>query len=162
MAYQVIQPLKDNKYDFIFETGGKITSETKKLQRNVNANQNIVRLVDVPFPPKLTEEDLIKPRNDKCCKLKVPNKFFIYRKWYTMCLADGGRKNDQTSISPYISEQWNKEPKEVKDYYGYLSKRASELFINKYGKEGIKQRITKNPKNKIHRLRGKNCGCNGH
>ncbi|RHZ46858.1 hypothetical protein Glove_606g46 [Diversispora epigaea] len=140
LEYQVIQPLKYNTYDFIFEID---ETGAKKLQRNVRANQDIVCLTNVPFPPKLSVEDLLKPRNDKYSKMKVPNKFFIYRKWYTMCLTDNNMKNDQTSISPHISKQWRNEPQEVKDYYGDLSKRASELFIEKYGKGGIERKIPK-------------------
>ncbi|RHZ46840.1 hypothetical protein Glove_606g19 [Diversispora epigaea] len=141
MAYQVSQPPKDN-------TSSEITNndETRVLQRNTQANQLIWGLTNVPFPPKLTEEDLIKPRNDFSGKQKVPNKFFIYRKWYTKCLTHNNKKNDQTSISPQISIQWRNEPQEVKDYYGALSKRASELFIERYGKRGIEGKIRKNKK----------------
>ncbi|RHZ89866.1 hypothetical protein Glove_9g262 [Diversispora epigaea] len=142
--YQVIkQPIDNNKtYDFIFETG-EVTDDTKtkRLERNAKTNKNIVRLINVPFPPELNEEDLIKPRNDKCDKVKVPNKFFIYRKWYTMCLSEVGQKNDQTSIAPYISEQWRNEPEYVKNYYGTLSMRAGELFKQRYGKNDKKQKI---------------------
>ncbi|RHZ62861.1 hypothetical protein Glove_334g29 [Diversispora epigaea] len=134
--------------DFIMETFDEIKKGTKKLPRNAKSNQNIVGLIRVPYPPNLKAEDLLKPRNDKCGKVKVPNKFFIYRKWYTMCLNENNMKNDQTSISPQISEQWRNEPQEVKDYYGDLSKRASELFIGKHGKEGIKSKIPKKQKNK--------------
>ncbi|RHZ46852.1 hypothetical protein Glove_606g41 [Diversispora epigaea] len=138
ITYQVIQQPKCNTYDFIFET-----YDDKKLQRNAKANQTIVRLLNVPFPPELTEEDLIGPRNDKCDKKKVPNGFFIYRKWYTMCLNEKGQKNDQTSISSYISEHWRNEPREVRNYYIVLSKRAGELFKERYGKEGIKNQTPK-------------------
>ncbi|CAG8541675.1 939_t:CDS:2 [Diversispora eburnea] len=137
-TYQIIQQPKDNTYDFIFETSGEITNDarTKKLQRNA---KDIVRLINVPFPPNLSAEDLIRPRNEKCGKVKVPNKFFIYRKWYTMCLANGGQTNYQTSISRYISEQWRNEPEHVKNYYGTLYIRAGELFKERYKKDGIKK-----------------------
>ncbi|CAG8827873.1 8617_t:CDS:1, partial [Dentiscutata erythropus] len=130
-----------NNFDIIMETGKigvKVNDGTKKSQRNAKPNQKIVRLIDVPFPPDLTEEDLVKPRNENCDKLKVPNKFFIYRKWYTMCLEREELKNDQTSISPYISEQWRNEPQKVKDHYADLSIRAGKLFKERYGKEGFK------------------------
>ncbi|RHZ46767.1 hypothetical protein Glove_606g84 [Diversispora epigaea] len=143
-TYQVIQQPKNNTYDFIFETsggGGEITNDarTKKLQRNAKANKDIVCLIKVPFPPNLSAEDLIRPRNEKCGKVKVPNKFFIYRKWYTMCLANSGQTNYQTSISRYISEQWRNEPEYVKNYYGNLYVRAGELFKERYKKDGIKK-----------------------
>ncbi|RHZ46889.1 hypothetical protein Glove_606g28 [Diversispora epigaea] len=140
-TYSVQQ--QNDTYDFIMEFGDKITNDgIKKSLRNAKQNQNIVGLIRVPFPPKFTVEDLMEPRNDKCGKAKVFNKFFIYRKWYTKCLTDHNVKNDQTSISPQIAKQWRNEPQEVKNYYDALSKRASELFIKKYGKEGIK---SKNP-----------------
>ncbi|CAG8466504.1 2085_t:CDS:2 [Diversispora eburnea] len=143
-TYQVIEQPKDNNYDFIFETD-EIMNNTGaiKLQRNAKANRNIVCLTKVPFPPNLTEEDLIRPRNDKCDKHKVPNKFFIYRKWYTMCLNSDEKKNDQTSISPYISEQWRNEPQEIKDYYAVLSKSAGKLFKERYGTDGFKRKSPK-------------------
>ncbi|CAG8437627.1 7150_t:CDS:2 [Diversispora eburnea] len=156
IAYQVIQLPKNNTFDFIFETGD--AGGTKKFRRN--ANEIIVRLIDVPFPPDLTEEDLIKPRDENCDKRKVPNKFFIYRKWYTMCLGREEQKNDQTSISPYISEHWANEPQEVKDYYAALSKRAGKLFKERYGTDGFKRKtpkkIRKNKKNTQKYLRSKN------
>ncbi|CAG8547387.1 8725_t:CDS:2 [Diversispora eburnea] len=133
ISYQVIEQPKDNNFDFIYETGEtgvKMNYGTRKIQRNATANQKIVLLTNVPFPPGLTEEDLIKPRNKNCDKRKVPNKFFIYRKWYAMCLEREGQKNDQTSISPYISEQWSKEPQDVKDYYHELSRRANKIQKN--------------------------------
>ncbi|RHZ46853.1 hypothetical protein Glove_606g40 [Diversispora epigaea] len=148
-TYQAQQ--QREKYDFIIETGDKITNDgNKKSQQIAKPNQNIVGLATVPFPPRLSMEDLLKPRNDKCGKMKVPNKFFIYRKWYTKCLVDNNMKIDQTSsISPRISKQWRNESQEVRDHYGDLSKRASELFIKKYGKQGIKRKISKKPKKKI-------------
>ncbi|RHZ46856.1 hypothetical protein Glove_606g45 [Diversispora epigaea] len=147
-AYNVRQP--NDTYDFVIETGDsdKTTKGETKKPRNAKANQNIVGLIKVPHPPRLSMEDILKPRNDKCGKVKVPNKFFIYRKWYTKCLTDHNMKNDQTSISPQISAQWHSEPKEVKEYYGALSKRASELFIEIHGKEGIKSKNPNKPKNK--------------
>ncbi|CAG8555325.1 682_t:CDS:2 [Diversispora eburnea] len=123
ITYKVIQQPKDNTFDFIFETDD---TRTKKLHRNSKANKDIVCLVDVPFPPNLSAEDLIRPRNERCGKVKVPNKFFIYRKWYTMCLGGIGRKNEQTSISRYISEKWRNEPQGIKDFYHDLSMQANE------------------------------------
>ncbi|RHZ46874.1 hypothetical protein Glove_606g74 [Diversispora epigaea] len=145
---QVIQQPKDNTFNFIFETDD---AETKKFHRNAKANNDIVCLLVVPFPPDLTLEDLIRPRNEKCGKVKVPNKFFIYRKWYTMCLGGVGRKNEQTSISRYISEQWRNEPQVVRDYYGALSIRAGKLFKERYGKVGI-QTPDKNNKKKQKKM----------
>ncbi|CAG8437638.1 7151_t:CDS:1 [Diversispora eburnea] len=138
-TYQVIPLPKDNNYDFIFETGGNtMNGEAKKLPR-AKANQPIWGLTNFPFPPNLTLDDLIKPRNARCGKMKVPNKFFVYRKWYSLCLADSGRKNVQASISPLISENWHNEPEFVKSYYGELSKRADKLFKKRYGKNGIER-----------------------
>ncbi|CAG8547405.1 8726_t:CDS:2, partial [Diversispora eburnea] len=137
-----------------FKTGGEITNDTvaKKSQLNTKANKPIWGLTNVPFPPKLTEEDIIKPRNNKCDKTKVPNKFFIYRKWYTMCLNSDEKKNDQTSISPLISKHWSNEPQEVKDYYASLSERAGELFKKRYGIYGLKRKTpNKIQKNKKQR-----------
>ncbi|CAG8624173.1 3761_t:CDS:2 [Diversispora eburnea] len=148
--YEVIETPKNNNFDIIIETseiGIKVNGGTKKSQRNAKPNQKIVRLTYVPFPPRLTVKDIIEPRNLTCDKRKVPNKFFIYRKWYTMCLEREEQKNDQTSISPYISEQWRNEPQEVKDYYAALSKSACKLFKIRYGKEGFKANTPKKPRN---------------
>lgn len=132
--YQKIPQPKIN-YKIIFENCND--EETKLLQRSAKAFSDIVRLVKVPFPPEITEEDLIGLTKKPHIKSKAPNKFLIYRKWYTMCLRKGNQKNSQTAISPYISKQWKMEPQHVKDYYHELSVRANNLLKVRYGEDGI-------------------------
>lgn len=117
--------------------GNTYDDRTKELHRIARASQDVVRLVKVPFPPLLREEDLIGPKKNSRSKSKAPNSYFIYRKWYTICLKNGNQRNNQTSLSPYISEQWKEEPQYVKDYYRELSKRANNLFREKYGESGM-------------------------
>ncbi|RHZ84885.1 hypothetical protein Glove_74g197 [Diversispora epigaea] len=148
---------------FIMENGKKTNGdeakEIKQIIRNANAKQDVVPLFQVPFPPELRAEDLIGLRNNSKEKRKVPNKFFIYRKWYAMCNANKG--NSQTAISPHISYQWKNEPPHVKFFYENLAKEASRLFKRKYGEDGIriekstsgkKQKIKKNVKTQNQKL----------
>ncbi|CAG8455451.1 6577_t:CDS:2 [Diversispora eburnea] len=126
-------------WPIIMETGEKTNGEEakkiKQLIRSANANQDVVPLYQVPFPPELKAEDLIGLSNNSKEKRKAPNQFFIYRKWYTICNANKG--NAQTAISPYISIQWKKEPPHVKAYYKKLAVKASRLFKSIYGEVGI-------------------------
>ncbi|RHZ84858.1 hypothetical protein Glove_74g123 [Diversispora epigaea] len=134
---------------FTMENGDE-AKEIKQIIRNANAKQDVVPLFQVPFPPDLRAEDLIGLRNNSKEKPKVPNKFFIYRKWYAMCNANKG--NSQTAISPHVSYQWKNEPPHVKFFYENLSKEASRLFKRKYGEDGIRiEKSTSGKKQKIKR-----------
>ncbi|CAG8510405.1 4886_t:CDS:2 [Rhizophagus irregularis] len=89
---------------------------------------NEIPLINVPYPPELTVEEILSRRSEEKLGSKAPNRFFIYRVAYIKELRKRISNNiSMTRISPYISLSWSKEPSEVKEAY----KRLSELAENR-------------------------------
>ncbi|CAG8728670.1 hypothetical protein RhiirA5_419299 [Rhizophagus irregularis] len=85
-------------------------------------NTNEIPLINVPYPPELTVEDILSRRSEEKLRLRAPNQFFIYRLAYIRELKKIiGESISMTRISPQISSSWSREPPEVKQAYKNLS-----------------------------------------
>ncbi|GBC08272.1 hypothetical protein RclHR1_00080049 [Rhizophagus clarus] len=91
---------------------------------------NKIPLINVPYPPELTVEEILSRRSDVKLGSRAPNRFFIYRLTYIKELRRRTCKNiSMTKISPYISTSWSKEPSEVKDAYKELSELVESQLV---------------------------------
>src|SRR6266487_1457243 len=86
----------------------------------MNTNENFE--ISVPFPPKITIQDLIPAAGNH--NLKVPNAFIAYRIELVRELKSQNIFFDRTKISTLASKLWAKEPEEVKKYYKLMSSEA--------------------------------------
>ncbi|RGB35657.1 hypothetical protein C1646_667565 [Rhizophagus diaphanus] len=85
-------------------------------------NANEIPLINVPYPPELTIEEILSRRSEEKLRLKAPNQFFIYRLAYIKELKKLiGENISMTKISPQISFSWAREPPEIKQAYKNLS-----------------------------------------
>jgi hypothetical protein len=85
-------------------------------------DENEIPLINVPYPPELTVEEILSRRTDERLGSKAPNQFFIYRLAYIKELRKMiGENISMTRISPHISLAWSKETPEVKEAYKRLS-----------------------------------------
>ncbi|GBC05204.1 hypothetical protein RclHR1_00610016 [Rhizophagus clarus] len=82
---------------------------------------NKILLINVPYPPELTVDEILSRRSTGKLGSKAPNQFFLYRLAYIKELRKIGENISMTKISPYISMSWSKEPSEVKKAYKKLS-----------------------------------------
>ncbi|RGB35654.1 hypothetical protein C1646_699090 [Rhizophagus diaphanus] len=88
-------------------------------------DNNEIPLINVPYPPELSVEEILSRRSDERLRSKAPNQYFIYRMAYIKQLRKIiGENISMTRISPYISFSWSKEPLEVKETYKRLSDQA--------------------------------------
>jgi hypothetical protein len=91
----------------------------------LNMNTNEIPLINVPYPPELTVEEILSRRTDKKLRSRAPNQYFIYRLAYIKELKKTLNGNiPMIKISPYISLSWSREPPEVKEAYKRLSDRV--------------------------------------
>ncbi|PKK69335.1 hypothetical protein RhiirC2_850792 [Rhizophagus irregularis] len=85
-------------------------------------NANEISLINVPYPPELTVEEILSRRSEEKLRLRAPNQFFIYRLAYIKELRKIiGENISMTKISPQISSSWAREPPEIKQAYKNLS-----------------------------------------
>ncbi|CAG8510424.1 4887_t:CDS:2 [Rhizophagus irregularis] len=85
-------------------------------------NANEIPLINVPYPPELTVEEILSRRSEEKLRLRAPNQFFIYRLAYIKELRKIiGENISMTKISPQISSSWAREPPEIKQAYKNLS-----------------------------------------
>ncbi|CAB4423314.1 unnamed protein product [Rhizophagus irregularis] len=88
-------------------------------------DNNEIPLINVPYPPELSVEEILSRRSDERLRSKAPNQYFIYRMAYIKQLRKIiGDNISMIRISPYISSSWSKEPLEVKEAYKRLSDQA--------------------------------------
>ncbi|GBC05200.1 hypothetical protein RclHR1_00610012 [Rhizophagus clarus] len=79
-------------------------------------------LIDVPFPPELTVNEILSRRTNERLRSKAPNQFFIYRLAYIKAYKKKtGRNIPMTKISSDISISWSRLPPVVKNAYKDLS-----------------------------------------
>ncbi|RGB35656.1 hypothetical protein C1646_759057 [Rhizophagus diaphanus] len=85
-------------------------------------NANEIPLINVPYPPELTVEEILRRRSEDRLRSKAPNQFLIYRLAYIKELRKMiGENISMTKISPQISSSWASEPPEIKQAYKNLS-----------------------------------------
>src|SRR5437870_12218870 len=77
----------------------------------------------VPFPPKITAQDLIPTAGNH--NLKIPNAFIIYRIELVRELKSQNIVFDRTKTSTLASKLWANEPIHVKKYYKDMSSKAT-------------------------------------
>ncbi|PKY51008.1 hypothetical protein RhiirA4_546308 [Rhizophagus irregularis] len=83
---------------------------------------NETPLINVPYPPDLTVEEILSRRSEDRLRSKAPNQFLIYRLAYIKELRKTiGENISMTKISPQISSSWAREPPEIKQAYKNLS-----------------------------------------
>ncbi|CAB4384008.1 unnamed protein product [Rhizophagus irregularis] len=83
---------------------------------------NEIPLINVPYPPELTVEEILSRRSEDKLRSKAPNQFLIYRLAYIKELRKMiGENISMTKISRQISSSWAKEPPEIKQAYKNLS-----------------------------------------
>ncbi|POG77948.1 hypothetical protein GLOIN_2v1542938, partial [Rhizophagus irregularis DAOM 181602=DAOM 197198] len=88
-------------------------------------DNNEIPLINVPYPPELSVEEILSRRSDERLRSRAPNQYFIYRMAYIKQLRKIiGDNISMIRISPYISSSWSKEPPEVKEAYKRLSGQA--------------------------------------
>ncbi|GES75970.1 kinase-like domain-containing protein [Rhizophagus clarus] len=86
---------------------------------------NEIPLINVPYPPELTIEEILNRRSNKKLRSRAPNQFFIYRLAYIKELKKTIDNNiSMITLSSYVSLSWSKEPPEVKEAYKVLSERV--------------------------------------
>ncbi|GBC05201.1 hypothetical protein RclHR1_00610013 [Rhizophagus clarus] len=84
-----------------------------------------IPLVNIPYPPELTIEEILSRRSDERLRSKAPNQFFIYRLAYLKELRKiMGENISMTKIAPEVGTSWSREPPEVKEAYKVLSERV--------------------------------------
>ncbi|GBC05196.1 hypothetical protein RclHR1_00610008 [Rhizophagus clarus] len=85
-------------------------------------NTNEVPLINVPYPPELTVEEILNRRSDEKLGSRAPNQFLIYRQAYIKELRKGINGTiSMKKISSNISASWSRESSEVKEAYRRLS-----------------------------------------
>ncbi|CAG8510444.1 4888_t:CDS:2 [Rhizophagus irregularis] len=83
---------------------------------------NEIPLINVPYPPELTVEEILSRRSEDKLRSKAPNQFLIYRLAYIKELRKMiGENISMTKISRQISSSWAREPPEIKQAYKNLS-----------------------------------------
>jgi hypothetical protein len=91
---------------------------------------NKIPLINVPYPPELTIEEIVGRRSVDRLGSKGPNQFFIYRLAYLKELRKKfGDNVSMTKISPSISLSWSKEPPKVKMAYKSLSYQVENRLV---------------------------------
>ncbi|CAG8504303.1 2003_t:CDS:1 [Acaulospora colombiana] len=120
---------------FIQEVPGSTPSQAEKKRRKELARENIIiePLEFIPFPPKITVEEVLMLNKNLESKSKPPNRFFIFRMYYVRELHRQGRTYSQTALSRTIGRCWRKLPEYKKDCYGELAYKARMLFREKHG-----------------------------
>ncbi|GBC05199.1 hypothetical protein RclHR1_00610011 [Rhizophagus clarus] len=88
-------------------------------------NTNEIPLINVPYPPDLTVEEVLSNRTNEKLRSRAPNKFFIYRLAYIKELKKRiGDNISMIKIASHISLSWSKEPSEIKETYKKFSDRV--------------------------------------
>ncbi|CAG8646518.1 9505_t:CDS:1 [Ambispora gerdemannii] len=81
------------------------------------------------FPPRISVDELIKPRNRKQKQpTKAPNAFMIYRINYCREIWND-RNISQPEISSMASQAWKQESQAVKRTYFEFAKQAKEIYL---------------------------------
>jgi hypothetical protein len=93
---------------------------------------NEIPLINVPYPPELTVEEILSRRSEDRLRSKAPNQFLIYRLAYIKELRKMiGENISMTKISRQISSSWAREPPEIKQAYKNLSSLAENRLKEK-------------------------------
>ncbi|CAG8606592.1 6899_t:CDS:1 [Ambispora leptoticha] len=107
------------------------------------SNKNVLPRIELPFPPTITPEEIINIKDGKIPS-KPPNSFLIYRRAFQKQINENGILLKLSIVSTLASEQWKKEPIEVKKAYKQLAlqvsyalveMRAMEVKAKKYAQE---------------------------
>ncbi|CAG8643029.1 6646_t:CDS:1 [Ambispora gerdemannii] len=81
------------------------------------------------FPPSISVNELIKPRNRKHKQpAKAPNAFMIYRINYCREIRND-RNISQPKISSMASQAWEQESQDVKRTYFEFARQAKEIYL---------------------------------
>ncbi|CAG8569922.1 14175_t:CDS:1 [Ambispora leptoticha] len=85
-----------------------------------------------PFPPEITAEEIIVPKQDGKAPTKAPNNFLIYRKAFVKTLNSKGIFLPMRAISLAISKRWKSEPAWIKDAYTQIANEAGQLLNERH------------------------------
>ncbi|CAG8557895.1 9928_t:CDS:1 [Funneliformis caledonium] len=97
-----------------------------------------------PFPPPIGPKDLITKSIAGKKPNRAPNAFIIYRKMYVRESRNEGYCFPMTVLSSMVSQSWEKEPEEVKDYYKRLAKATFDYRNELYPKSEMKKKKRSN------------------
>ncbi|KAF0377937.1 MATA-HMG [Gigaspora margarita] len=115
-------------------------------------------LIQLPFPPTITANDIVQRRHHSRIRSKSPNAFFVYRKAFYDQLALSKQRYQMTYVSKLVSHYWKNETELVKTEY----KRIADEVEVKLNEERIKDLVysdtlskPKRPPKKQKRIRKK-------
>ncbi|CAI2162605.1 7080_t:CDS:1 [Funneliformis geosporum] len=107
-------------------------------------NSIIRPFIKPPFPPPIGPKDLITKSIAGKKPSRAPNAFIIYRKMYVRESRNEGYCFPMTVLSSMVSQSWEKEPEEVKDYYKRLAKATFDYRNELYPKSENKKKKRSN------------------
>ncbi|CAG8441898.1 17854_t:CDS:1 [Funneliformis caledonium] len=93
---------------------------TRNMKKNRNEPMVEIPDFEIPFPPKVTAQEIVAQRPP--CKLgsRPPNIFFLYRMNYIKALKKILPNISMRPLSKHISESWRQEPEDRKEAYKVL------------------------------------------
>ncbi|CAG8464722.1 13485_t:CDS:2 [Ambispora gerdemannii] len=100
---------------------------------NKDALQSFPR-IELPFPPTITPEEIINIKDGKIPS-KPPNSFIIYRRAFQKQIKESGVLLKLNVVSALASEQWKKEPIEVKKAYKQLALQVNYALVEMRARE---------------------------
>lgn len=116
----------NNKFDNKVMT----TAKRGKKERGENhKNEAIDNIIEIPFPPPITVDDLIaktSPHGNN--PGRTPNAFIAYKMGIHRVLRNEKCNYQIPAISRLASDNWAKEPPHVKKYYKKLANEAKEKY----------------------------------
>ncbi|RIB19813.1 hypothetical protein C2G38_2082265 [Gigaspora rosea] len=104
--------------------------------------------IQLPFPPKITANDIVQRRPHSRIRSKSPNAFFVYRKAFYDHLALSNQRYQMTYVSKLVSHYWKNETEQVKTEY----KRIADEVEVKLNEERIKDLVYSDALSKPKRL----------
>ncbi|GBB87285.1 hypothetical protein RclHR1_13720003 [Rhizophagus clarus] len=107
-------------------------------------NSYVHPYIKPPFPPLIDPKDLISKSIVGNKPNRAPNAFIIYRKMYVREARNEGYCFPMTVLSSMVSQSWEKEPEEVKNYYKKLAKEAFDYRNKLYPKPESKRKKRSN------------------
>ncbi|CAG8471898.1 1219_t:CDS:2 [Diversispora eburnea] len=90
-----------------------------------NLSSNII---EVPYPPQITPQEIINQRGPERLSARSPNAFFIYRKAYLNQLKVQKCKYKMIDVSPLAGASWKIASQHVKNAYKEIAREVYRIL----------------------------------